>query len=217
MTPEFAQAVDPIFLEVVAVLDRIATNQPQDAMQVHARLQTELRQAEERLPPTVQRDVWDFARYAICAWIDDVMITRRWEGQQWWENHKLEFHFFNTNEAGTAFFQKARQAEQLMQRDALEVFYIAVVLGFRGLYALPESTFLAQQYALPNTIEEWARRAAALLQRRAERPALSGATNPVHGAPPLESRFTVVGAALVMLMLLVLTGLLGYHILVESG
>ncbi|MCA9132812.1 MAG: DotU family type IV/VI secretion system protein [Planctomycetales bacterium] len=217
MSPEFASAVDPIFLHVLSTMEQVAANQQVDAQQLHFELQTQLRQAEERLQLGGQKEVWDLARYALCAWIDDLMITRTWEGQQWWENHKLEFQFFKTNEAGTGFFQRARQAEQLMQRDAIEVFYIAVILGFRGLYALPESNFLAQQFGLPNTIEDWTRRTAGLLQHRTDRPPLNGVSLPVRGAPPLESRFTVVGAALAMLMLLVLTGLLGYHILLGGS
>ena len=213
MSPEFASAVDPVFLHVLSTMDQIAANQRLDPQQVHSEIQARLRQAEERLHQAGNRDVWDLSRYALCAWIDDLMITRRWEGQQWWENHKLEFQYFNTNEAGTAFFQRARQAEQLMQRDAIEIYYIAVILGFRGLYALPESNFVAQQFQLPNSIEEWVGRTAGLLRLQADRPALAGVSNPIRGAPPLESRFTLVGALLAMLMLLVLTGLLGYHIL----
>ncbi len=217
MSPEFASAVDPIFLHVLDTLERLSANHSLDPQQVHMEVQTSLRQAEERLQHGGNQDVWQLARYAFCAWIDDLMITRAWQGQHWWENHKLEFQFFKTNEAGTAFFQRARQAEQLVQRDAIEVFYIAVILGFRGLYALPESTFLAQQFDLPSTIEEWTRRTAGLLQHSTGRPPLSGVTTPVHGAPPLESRFTLVGAVLTMLMLLVLTGLLGYHTLFGGG
>ena len=213
MSPDFATAVDPIFLHVVATMEQIAAHQRVEPRQVQAEVQAKLRSAEERLAHTTYREAWELARYALCAWIDDLMINANWDGGGWWENHKLEFQYFKTNEAGTGFFQRAKQAEQLIQRDAIEVYYVAVILGFRGLYALSESKFLAQQYGLPNTIEDWTRNTAGLLRFRGERERLTGIANPVRGAPPLESRFTIVGAAMTMLMLLVLTALLGYHIL----
>jgi len=160
MTPDFASAVDPIFLHVLSTMEQVTAHQRVEPRQVHAEVQSKLRQAEERLLGGTQRDVWELARYALCAWIDDMMINANWDGGGWWENHKLEFQYFKSNEAGTGFFQRARQAEQLIQRDAIEVFYVAVILGFRGLYALPESKFLAQQFGLPNTIEDWTRNTA---------------------------------------------------------
>ncbi len=128
------------------------------------------------------------------------------------ENHTLEFQFFKTKDAGTQFFQKAKQAQQMLRRDAIEVFYIAVVLGFRGLYAVNEATFLAQQYDLPPTIEDWARRTAGLLQTRRQRQPLSGVAVAVDGAPPLDNKFTVVGAAVLTLMLAVIAAIVGYYV-----
>ncbi len=217
MSPEFATAVDPIFLHVLSTMEQVAAHQRVEPRQVQTEIQAKLRGAEERLSQGATRESWELARYALCAWIDDVMINANWDGGGWWENHKLEFQYFKSNEAGTGFFQRAKQAEQLIQRDAIEVYYVAVILGFRGLFALPESKFLAQQFGLPNTIEDWTRNTAGLLRFRSERERLSGIPNPVKGAPPLEGRFTIVGAAMTMLMLLVLTVLLGYHILRAAG
>lgn len=216
MSPEFAEAVDPIFLHVIGAMDLVANHQRVDPTSLHSAIQVKLRQAEDRLQHGENREVWQLARYALCAWIDDLMINTSWEGQRWWENHTLEFQFFNTKDAGTQFFQKSKQAQQLLRRDAIEVFYIAVVLGFRGLYALPDSAFVAQQYDLPPTIEEWARRTAGLLQTRRARAALSGVATAVDGAPPLDSKFTVVGAAVLCLMLTVVACVLGYYVLVHN-
>ncbi len=217
MSPEFANAVDPIFLYVISTMEQVAAHQRVEPRQLQAEVQAKLRGAEERLSQGATRESWELARYALCAWIDDVMINANWDGGGWWENHKLEFQYFKSNEAGTGFFQRAKQAEQLIQRDAIEVYYVAVILGFRGLFALPESKFLAQQFGLPNTIEDWTRNTAGLLRFRSERERLTGVANPVSGAPPLEGKFTIVGAAIAMLMLLVLTVLLGYHILGPEG
>lgn len=213
MSPEFAKAVDPVFLFVLEQIDSISAGTRVDPAQLHSSVIGQIQRCEDQMSAAGQSQSWPLARYALCAWIDDLMITRAWEGQKWWENHKLEFQFFQSNEAGTEFFKQAKKAEQSMNRDALEVFYIAVVLGFRGLYAMGEASFLAQQYALPTSVEEWTARVAGQLQVRPNRPALQSAGTPISGAPPLESRFHLVAAAVLAMMLLTLAAVLSYHIL----
>ena len=102
------------------------------------------------------REGWELAKYALVAWIDDVLIEAPWPGRDWWENNSLEFAYFNTRDRATQFFKRAKQAAQLTRRDALEVFYVCVILGFRGLYAMPEAAFLADQLDLPPDLESWA-------------------------------------------------------------
>lgn len=210
MSPEFAAAVDPIFLKVLRAWERIQLHADLDPTSLHSQLLVGIREADDRLRSGSQQDAWDLARYALCAWIDDLMINRAWSGQRWWENNKLEFQLFSTNDAGTLFFQKAKQAQKITNRDAIEVFYIAVVLGFKGLYAVSESHFLSQNYDLPPTREEWARRAASMLNTRPTRPALGGTAQPASGAPPLDGRLTLVGALLCLLMLLILSVAVGW-------
>ena len=207
MTPQFASAVDPIFLRVLSVLE-LANVQPVDPEALHLEMQSKLRQAEDRLQQPPWPSVWAQARYAMCAWIDDVLTNKPWDGQRWWQENKLEFHFFRTNVAGTEFFEHAKLAQQLPQRDAIEVFYIAVVLGFRGLYAMPDSPFLAQQHQLPGSIEEWARRTAAALSLQHGRADLAAVSLPVEGAPALESRFTLIGTLFFTIVLTVAAVLL---------
>ena len=217
MTPHFAAAVDPIFLRVLSVLD-VAAVQAVDPESLHLEMQSKLRQAEDRLMQPPWPAVWAQARYAMCAWIDDVLTNKPWDGQRWWQENKLEFHFFRTNVAGTEFFERAKLAQQLPQRDAIEVYYIAVVLGFRGLYAMPDSPFLAQQHQLPGTIEEWARRTAAALSLRHGQSEMNAVSLPLEGAPALESRLAVVGTLLTTLVLTITAVLLaGWALMRPAG
>jgi type VI secretion system protein ImpK len=209
MTPQFANAVDPIFLRVLSVLDT-ASNARTDPESLHHEMQSKLRQAEDKLQTGSWPLVWEQARYGLCAWIDDVLTNKPWDGQRWWQENKLEFHFFRTNVAGTEFFERAKLAQQLPQRDAIEVFYIAVILGFRGLYAMPDSPFLAQQHQLPGTVEEWTRRTAAALSLQHGRTDSQVVSIPVEGAPALESRFTLVGTFLFTLVLIIIASVVGY-------
>lgn len=134
-------------------MEQVAAHQHVEPRQLQAEVQAKLR--GRRRTPLTRHD----PRILGTSPLSVLRMDRRcddanWDGGGWWENHKLEFQYFKSNEAGTGFFQRAKQAEQLIQRDAIEVYYVAVILGFRGLFCLPQSKFLAQQFGLPNTIED---------------------------------------------------------------
>ena len=136
MTPRFASAVDPIFLCVLDLLDRISSNQVSSPEDESNRIQNRFREAEAQVG---EIHGWELAKYALTSWIDDVLIEAPWEGRDWWENNSLEFAYFKTRDRATEFFIKSKQAAELSRRDFLEVFYVCVVLGFRGMYGLSES------------------------------------------------------------------------------
>lgn len=212
MTPKFAVAVDPIFLYVLDLLDRITQNEPIAAEEARERIENCFRQADALLSEKHHREGWELAKYALTAWIDDVLIEAPWQGQNWWEDNSLEFAFFKTRDRATEFFKRAKQAGQLTRRDALEVCYVCVILGFRGLFALPESTFLADQLDLPPDVESWARRVAKSIELGQGRPLIQTAPQPGGGAPPLEGRFMLVGASLAAVVLCLCMALVGYYV-----
>ena len=148
---------------------------------------------------------------ALVSWIDDVLIEAPWPGRDWWENNSLEFAHFNTRDRATHFFKKAKDASQMTRRDALEVFYVCVVLGFRGLYAMPEAAFLAEQLELPPDLESWAARTAKMITLGQGRPPILAAPRPGDGAPPLEGEIQFVGNLLAAVVLGLCTAVLGYY------
>ncbi len=135
MTPDFAIAVDPVFLHVLGFVDRISQGENPPPREERQTVQNFLRQAEAQLG---QRQDWELAKYALVCWIDDLLIEAPWEGRNWWKENALEVEAFNTRVRATEFFVKANNASNLTRRDALEVFYVCVVLGFRGLYRDPQ-------------------------------------------------------------------------------
>lgn len=209
MTPNFASAVDPIFLAVLDLLDRIRGNQPLEPATERESLQNRFREAEAQLGTSRS---WEIAKYGLTGWIDDVMISAPWDGRSWWENNSLEFAFFKTRDRATEFFVRAQQAAELPKRDALEVFYVCVVLGFRGLYGLSEAVFLADQLKIPPNVEDWAKRTARSIQLGQGRPAFDGGEHPGLGAPALEGKFQLVGAALMAVVLSSFAIVLGYFL-----
>jgi type VI secretion system protein ImpK len=70
-------------------------------------------------------------RYALVCWLDEVFVLDPAWGPQWNE-HKMEVTMFGTNDRAWMFWEKARRASGRTDTDVLEVYYLCVLLGFRG-------------------------------------------------------------------------------------
>lgn len=206
MTPKFSEAVDPLILYVVELLDKISANESPDPEEVRVQVRGRLDEAESRLGQTKE---WELAKYALVAWLDELLIEAPWEGRSWWEEKSLEFDVFNTRDRFTEFYHRAEQAAELSKKDALEVFYVCAVLGFRGIYRDPSAGVLAENLRLPPTLEAWAKRAAIAIQLGQGVPPIIESPRPAVGAPPLEGKFLLIGAGIALISLsAVLTGML---------
>jgi type VI secretion system protein ImpK len=73
----------------------------------------------------------DLMRFALAAWLDELFVYYSPWGHKW-ADHKLETALFRSDNAGWKFWREAQQAETQADLDALEVFYLCVLLGFRG-------------------------------------------------------------------------------------
>jgi type VI secretion system protein ImpK len=123
----------------------------------------------------------------------------------WWANNLLEFEMFNTADAYHLFYERAKEAATLPVRDALEVFYIAVVLGFRGLYRDPGLARIeAEPRQLPHTLEDWAKHTVRGITFT-EGPVIEPGGQMGAGAPPLDGLlwFTLSAAVTAALAALV--------------
>jgi type VI secretion system protein ImpK len=190
MTPNFAQAIDPIFMYMLALLDRIGRAVKPDPREERARIRALIDEAEARLGTMTE---WGLAKYAVVSWIDEMLIDAFWDGREWWSNNILEVELFNSRQCHEQFFLKAQQASTLPGRDALEVFYVCVILGFRGLYHDAEtSAVIAQSLNLPSDLKQWARQTALSIRLGQGRDALAVPGGEIYGAPPLRSRASVI-------------------------
>src|SRR5205823_4923639 len=70
-------------------------------------------------------------RYALVCWLDELFVVDSPWGAAWNE-HKLEVAMFGTNDRAWKFWEKARKAAGRSEVDVLEVYYLCVMLGFRG-------------------------------------------------------------------------------------
>ncbi len=207
MSPEFAAAVDPVFRHVLDLLDRIAAGEPFDPPQVQGRISDLLEQADAAVGASQS---WQLARYALVAWVDEVLLDAAWTGRDWWNNNVLEAELFRTRECSERFFLRAEEARGLPESDALEVFYDCVVLGFRGMYRSSDvAQTMSRNDLLPDSLEAWLRRTALALEKR--EPIDSPLAGLPAGAPPRTARRWAVAAGFGLLFLLVVDVLL-YHL-----
>jgi len=71
------------------------------------------------------------SRYALVCWLDEIFILdSSWNRD--WNEHKLETALYQLNDRAYIFWEQVRLAEARMETDALEVYYLCVMLGFRG-------------------------------------------------------------------------------------
>jgi type VI protein secretion system component VasF len=71
------------------------------------------------------------ARYALACWLDELfIIDSPWSDK--WQNFPIEDALFGTRDRAWLFWFQAKLAEGRANKDSLEVFYLAVMLGMRG-------------------------------------------------------------------------------------
>jgi len=214
MTPEFAKAVDPVFLHVFGLLDRLGRGVQPSPEEERLRVRGLIDQADAIWGHTPDAEL---AKYAIVSWIDEMLVAEApWQGSEWWKNNSLEWEYFKTQDRSEQFYVKAKEASSLRRKDALEVFYVCVVMGFRGLYRdLNRAASFSEVLQLPPDLDTWARQAAMSIQLKLGRPPISEVSVPIEGAPPLNGPFSLIWASLAGLILTVLTGLVAALFLVK--
>jgi type VI secretion system protein ImpK len=70
-------------------------------------------------------------RYALACWLDELFTLGSSWGAEWTEQ-RMEWALYRSNDRAWKFWDQARRAEARPGTDALEVFFLCVMLGFRG-------------------------------------------------------------------------------------
>lgn len=72
-------------------------------------------------------------RFALVCWLDELFILDSpWSTA--WNERKLEAALYGSNDRAWRFWEQAQRAEKRPTSDALEAYYLCVMLGFRGEY-----------------------------------------------------------------------------------
>jgi type VI secretion system protein ImpK len=198
MSPRFARVVDPILTCVLDLLDRIDRGEECDPAKEKDRINKMFNAASGQLGNAPEWN--DLARYALYAWIDSELAKMQpWEGRDWWHTHSLELDFWGKQVANVEFFRKAQEAATLPCRDALEVFYICVVLGYRGFYenmSEIDKINIIETFGFPPDIKTWVAQYAHAVRLGRELPPITDARTPPDTAPPRLGKQRLLGAGL---------------------
>lgn len=76
------------------------------------------------------------ARFAVLAWVDEVVLNSPWPHREQWPHLMLTHH--RTLNAGKQFFDRLEQLPAAA-RDVREIYYFCLALGFEGKFALTDN------------------------------------------------------------------------------
>lgn len=95
------------------------------------------------------QEEYDQAKFAVCAWVDEAILSSGWAHKGLWQREQLQRIHFNTTDAGEEFFERLN-ALGFHQREVRELFYLCLALGFMGRYCHPGDEFLIDQLKTSN-------------------------------------------------------------------
>lgn len=134
-TPLLA-AASPL-LQLLARLRNTVT--PPDAGNLRERAVAEVRAFEARAGAAqVPAEQLRAAHYALCASLDDVVLSTPWGAGGGWDTRSLVSTFHQNVEGGKGFFDLLGRLRQHPGRflPVLELMYVCLSLGFQGRYRL---------------------------------------------------------------------------------
>lgn len=86
------------------------------------------------------------SKFALASFIDETILTNDFPLKEEWEKYPLQLEYFGEQLAGNKFFGKleAMLKQMKVTADAVEVYYVCMLLGFKGRYAIYEQDKLLE-------------------------------------------------------------------------
>lgn len=86
------------------------------------------------------------SKFALAAFVDETVLSNKFNLKEEWEKNPLQLEYFGEHLAGNKFFEKlAAMIKQVdVTADAVEIYYVCMLLGFKGRYAVYEKERLLQ-------------------------------------------------------------------------
>ncbi|UCF85347.1 MAG: DotU family type IV/VI secretion system protein [Desulfobacteraceae bacterium] len=97
----------------------------------------------------IPKEDCDHARFAIFAWIDEVILSSPWNEKDQWQRQQLQRVYFQTADAGEVFFERLNLLGP-HQNSVREVYYLCLAMGFTGRYIHEGDDFLLDQLRTSN-------------------------------------------------------------------
>ncbi len=86
------------------------------------------------------------SKFALAAFVDETVLSSNFNLKEEWEKNPLQLEYFGEHLAGNKFFEKLQaMLKQIdVTADAVEIYYVCMLLGFKGRYAVYEKERLLQ-------------------------------------------------------------------------
>lgn len=80
------------------------------------------------------------SKFALAAFVDETVLLNNFPNRDQWEKYALQLEFFGEQLAGNKFFEKLEAMLNQIEvtKDAVEVYYVCMLLGYKGRYAVYE-------------------------------------------------------------------------------
>ncbi len=77
-------------------------------------------------------------KFALAAFMDETVLTNDFPLREEWEKFPLQLEYFGEHLAGVKFFERLDQLLLAIETEAdvVEVYYICMLLGFKGKYKI---------------------------------------------------------------------------------
>ena len=206
MDSAFATAIAPILSTALEFLDEIKQRPTDwDVAQIRnaqMRIEKSLDKAQRQLKAKNESS-WNRIKYALVAWIDEQCISLPWQGADWWKNNSLEVACFRSKNSHNDFYVHAEDAIRKNDQNAIEAFFLCVVLGFRGIYidlrsSDPEYVERAKDFIrrfhLKGDLRDWLKRISEYIPIGQSSARLNIESVEAFGAPPLNARTDFVSS-----------------------
>ena len=111
------------------------SSDPGDADAMRQKIDEQFRALESKARQAdVPAEDVNLAKYAIAAFIDEMILTSSWPLKDSWADKPLQLAYFNDFAAGEEFYNKVETLRASKKNAVLEVYYLCLALGFRGKY-----------------------------------------------------------------------------------
>ena len=80
------------------------------------------------------------AKFALASFVDETVLTNNFPLKEEWERYPLQLEYFGEHLAGDKFFDKLEAMLKQIEvtQEAVEIYYICMLIGFKGKYAVYE-------------------------------------------------------------------------------
>lgn len=139
-----AESFQPLFAYGVMLQKQMANSQP-SYQSVREYIMRNFHEAAMNVRSTgIDPRDYDYARFAICCWLDELLLNLPWVHRDEWQRSLLQTELYQSMRGGDEFFERLNQLAP-DQNTIREVYYQCMALGFKGRFCHDGDEMILQQ------------------------------------------------------------------------